>query len=75
VWLLLATLSVLPVFALFYLYFSIIMASAKRMRSNNYRKEEELLLLEEISKFNKAITVAFVIRNMSKKSRSFFLCL
>jgi hypothetical protein len=70
VWLLLATLSVLRVFALFYLYFSVIMASAKRMRSNNYRKEEELLLLEEISKFNKAITVAFVIRNLSKKSRS-----
>jgi hypothetical protein len=68
--LLLATLSVLRVFAFFYLYFSIIMASAKRMRSNNYRKEEELLLLEEISKFNKAITVAFVIRNLSKKSRS-----
>jgi hypothetical protein len=47
-------LSVLRVFAFFYLYFSIIMASepkAKRMRSNNYRKEEELLLLEEISKF------------------------
>jgi hypothetical protein len=57
-------------FCVFLFIFSIIMASAKRMRSNNYRKEEELLLLEEISKFNKAITVAFVIRNLSKKSRS-----
>jgi hypothetical protein len=28
---------------------------AKRMCSNNYRKEEELLLLEEISKFKKII--------------------